>query len=263
MNETEIARRFQAAQAIAREAGLLARELYERREELAIESKGLQDHVSRADREVEDLVRARLAQSFPEDGVLGEEAGLSAGADPARGIWAVDPIDGTSSFLTGMPTWCTSIAFTTAERPLLGVVYDPCMDELFTAARGQGARLNGRPIRVSDATALDQGSTAIGFSFKSAPDAILPVLAGLLRAGGIYGRVGSGALMLAHVACGRYLGFYEPHIMPWDCLAGIVLIEEAGGWVNDFLEGDAMRGGNRLVAAAPGVALQLRRLVGA
>lgn len=260
-----LARRFDAAQAIAREAGQLALDYFRDLGALVVERKGLQDEVSIADRAVEDLIRARLAELFPDDGVLGEEGGLDGAsaeaAQGADGLWVVDPIDGTACFLAGIPVWCVSIAFVAEGAPTLGVIYDPNNDELFAARRGHGAALNGAPIRVSAVESLTEGTVAIGYSTRSRPREILGILDRLLTAGGMFQRNGSGALMLAYVAAGRYLGYYEPHINSWDCLAGIALVDEAGGWTNDFLAGDGLTEGNPIAAAAPGVTDAIRQLI--
>jgi len=155
-----------------------------------------------------------------------------------------------------------SVAVAHAGRPVIGVVEDPNVGETFSARAGRPATVNGIPVRASDATDLGAGSVAVGYSTRVPPRAALSALAALLEAGGMYQRNGSGALSLAYVAAGRLIGYYEPHINSWDCLAALVLVEQAGGWHNDFLAGDGLHRGNTLLAAAPGVADELRRLFG-
>jgi myo-inositol-1(or 4)-monophosphatase len=252
--------RLQAATALAREAGAAALAMFRDRDSLVVTAKGPQDFLSQADGAVEALLADRLGQAFPADAFLGEEGGGDAAA--AGGLWVVDPIDGTGNFVAGLPAWCVSIAWCEAGRPMLGVIYDPNLDELFAARRGGGASLNGRPIRVSAATGLGQGAVGIGCSGRTAPAAVARAIERLLGAGGIFVRSGSGALSIAYVAAGRLLAFHEAHIAAWDCLAGIVLVEEAGGRCNDFLAGGGMARGNPILAAAPGVEGAMREIVG-
>jgi len=251
--------RLAAACALAREAGALALRRFRGRDRLAVERKGLQDLVSEADREVEALIRARLGALFPEDGILGEESGHAPGG---AATWVIDPIDGTWCFLNGIGSWCVSLACVRGPRIELGVVFDPCAGELFAARAGGGATLDGVPIRVAEARGLADGTVSVGFSHRSRPEEIAPVFGPLLAAGGMYHRHGSGALGLAWVACGRLIGYLEPHMNSWDALAGLLLVEEAGGRVVDFLAGGGLLAGNRVLAAAPAVFPLLERLAG-
>lgn len=251
--------RLAAAAAVAREAGALALRRFRARDRLAIERKGLQDLVSEADREVEALIRGRLGALFPEDGFLGEEGGH---ARRGAATWVVDPIDGTWCFLNGIGAWCVSLAAVRDGRIELGVVLDPCAGELFAARAGGGATLDGAPIRVADAASLADGTLGVGFSHRSRPEDVAPIFGRLLEAGGMYHRHGSGALALAWVACGRLIGYLEPHMNSWDALAGLLLVEEAGGRVLDFLAGDGLLAGNRVLATAPGVHEPVRALAG-
>ncbi len=251
-------RRFAFAQDLAREAGALAHRHFTHREALAVESKGLQDWVSEADREVEAMIRARIAAAFPQDGFLGEESGGAAPAEGEAGaMWVVDPIDGTACFLAGIPTWCVSIALVLDGEIELGVVYDPNADELFAARRGQGARLNGAPLPPLTARRFADGLFGLGHSTRVPAEAVVGFTADLLEADGMFMRNGSGALMLAYVAAGRLVGYFEPHMNAWDTLAGFALIREAGGWTNDYLTGDALHAGNAVAACAPALAGEL------
>lgn len=252
--------RLAAAEAVAREAGSLARRFYEGRETLEIERKGAQDLVSRADREVETLIRARLAELFPSDGFVGEEHAHQI-VDPAKGgHWVIDPIDGTWCFLNGINSWCVSLAYERAGRIEAGVIYDPMAGELFSARRGGGARMNGRPIAVLDSSSLGDGTISLGYSMRCPAREMLPLFEKLLASGGMYQRHGSGALGLAWTACGRLIGYLEPHMNSWDCLAGLLLIEEAGGFANDFLANDGLTKGNRVIAGPKGLKPELDRL---
>ena len=165
----------------------------------------------------------------------------------------IDPIDGTTSFVNGIPGWCVVLACVDETRALIGVVRDPVADETWVAARGRGATLNGRPIRASAATAVDQGSLAVGHNLRVKPKLTLALLDALLHAGGVYYRCGSGALMLCYVASGRLIGYCEPHMNSWDCLAALLAIEEAGGTVRGFDMDRMLDAGGRVVTGGPDV----------
>jgi len=260
-----LAERHALAEAVAREAGRYAHARFRNRGGLDIGRKGPHDEVSDADRETELLIRRRIAAAFPDDAILGEEGGM--GTIPHAGVgngwlWVLDPIDGTACFVAGIPVWCVSVAVTWQGRAVIGVVEDPNAGETFSARTGGPATLNGAPIRAGDATDLGAGSVGIGYSTRIRPQATLSALTSLLEAGGMFQRNGSGALMLAYVAAGRLIGYYEPHINAWDCLAALVLIEQAGGWHNDFLADGGLTRGNPVLAAAPALAATLRGLFG-
>ena len=263
MDDQALAVRFRAAKDIAREAGQTALDYFRDPDALKVVSKGPQDFVSQADRAVETLIRDRLHELFPDDGFLGEEGGAEEGGAEeggaeegdrdASGLWVVDPIDGTSNFINRVPLWCVSIAYVRQGRIEVGVIYDPNADELFAARRGQGAFCGEARISCSAADSLTQGTVGIGYSTRTPVAPAVDGIRRLLDAGGMYQRNGSGALMLAYVGAGRLLGYLEAHINAWDCLAGILLVEEAGGWTNDFLANDGLLHGNPIIAAAPGV----------
>lgn len=258
-----LAERHALAETVAREAGRYALGRFRDRSRLTIGRKGAHDEVSDADRETEALIRARIAEAFPGDAVLGEEGGFGdTGADDGGWLWVLDPIDGTACFVAGIPVWCVSVAVAHAGRPVIGIIEDPNTGETFSARAGQEATVNGVPIRSSNARDLGAGSVAVGYSARVSPKATLSALTALLEAGGMFQRNGSGALSLAYVAAGRLIGYYEPHINSWDCFAALVLLEQAGGWHNDFLANDGLHRGNTLLATAPGMAEELRRLFG-
>jgi myo-inositol-1(or 4)-monophosphatase len=239
--------RYALAREIARVAGHQALEMFRQRDRLVIESKGLQDMVSAADREIEILIRAKVEAKFAEDGFLGEEGGMDR--SDARYLWVIDPIDGTACFVNGMHAWCLSIGVLCDGEPVIGVVYDPNSDELFHAVSGGGTFVNTVPVRAFAGSSLQDGVLGVGFSHRVPVSAFVPFLERTLAAGGMFIRNGSGALMMAYVAAGRLIGYYEPHINAWDCLAGIVLVREAGGAVNDFLAGEGLLKGNPIIAA--------------
>lgn len=255
--------RLSAAEDIARLAGQSALAFYRERSKLAVIDKGIQDRVTEADRAIESEIQLYLMSRFPEDAFLGEEAGASADAlDAETGVWVVDPIDGTDCFVFGIPSWCISIAWMCRQRIVIGVIYDPIHDEMFAAAVGRGATLNGQEISVADATDAKGGLVGIGYSSRVSPEDMLAAIRRLTDAGGMFHRCGSGALSLAWVAAGRLIGYFEPHMNAWDCLAGLLLVREAGGWTNDFLADGGLAHGNPALAAAPGFVDQIRFLSG-
>lgn len=225
-----------AAQATIREAGQLAHHHFVRRGELEIELKGMQDLVSVADRAAEELIRERLGAAFPEDAFVGEEGG---GEDAAPGIgqWVIDPIDGTMNFLRGVPYWSVVIAYVKDREVLLGLTYDPVHDELYVAAKGGGAFRNGEPIRVSGTT--DPATAVLGqtFSFRMEIGRYVDTVRNILEAGADHRRLGSTALMMCHVADGRLDGCVTLRCSSWDVIAGLRLVEEAGGEASDWFEG--------------------------
>jgi myo-inositol-1(or 4)-monophosphatase len=228
------------ASSIAREAGARLREFFTAG--VATEYKGDVDIVTVADRTVEKLVRGRLAEAFPEHGVYGEEGTRDRMEGPFR--WYVDPLDGTTNFSHGFPQFCVSLGL--EQRPadlksgqdgtlVAGVIYDPMRDELFTAERGHGAWLNGKPMHVSRTPDLAESLLATGFPSRKRHDSpnIHFYHEFTLRSHGVR-RAGSAALDLAYVAAGRLEAFWEFNLNPWDTAAGILLVEEAGGKVTDF-----------------------------
>ena len=254
--------RFALAQAIAKEAGAVALDYYNRRETLVIETKrDLQDVVSIADREVENLIRARVGEVNPGDGFLGEEYGLAKG--DSGYTWVVDPIDGTSPFVNGMPNWCVSIAVLHGNEPVIGVICAPCHDELYASASGKGATLNGRVLTLDPSRTIRNAVTGIGANNYVTPAFVGKMVEDLLAAGGNFIRNGSGALMLAYVAAGRLVGYYEPYMHAWDCLAGYCLVKEAGGWYHPFpVEGEQLTKGSPVLATAPGAREDLMKIAG-
>lgn len=249
--------RYRLAQRIAVDAGAMALEMFRQREQLVVEYKGLQDMVSAADRDVESYIRRRVRESFPDDGFLGEEGGTDQGGSDF--IWVVDPIDGTACFVNGMFSWCISIAVVRCGEPMIGVVYDPNAEELFHAHSGGGAYCWDKPLRVHSGTSLKDGVLGVGTSFRVPVEAFVPFLESVLRDGGMFIRNGSGALMITYVAAGRLIGYYEPHMNSWDALAGYVLVQEAGGICNPFMENDGLRRGNPVLVANRDVYPQLAR----
>ena len=216
---------------------------------------------SEADLETELLIRRRLEASFPEDAFLGEETGLSA-FKPGQGIWVVDPIDGTQPFVSGLSAWCVSIAFVRDDTLQFGMVYAPERGELFAGGAGFPATLNGKPVARHPGKTIRDGLVGAGYSPRVGAGRIPARLRALLRAGGMFFREGSGALALCYVACGRLLGYIEPHINSWDCLGAIAVIHAAGLKTNDFLAEDGLIKGNRIIAGTDAVYAELERMWG-
>jgi myo-inositol-1(or 4)-monophosphatase len=246
VDANEIERRYWVALGVVREAGRLAAEQYHRRGELDVERKGTQDLVSEADRACEDMIVGVLHRLFPGDGFLGEERGAqNAGADAT---WIIDPIDGTANFLRGIPLWCVSLGLLTGNDFVIGVIYNPITEELYAARQGKGATLNGKKIEVSKVNSLEDARLGVGFSYRQPVAPHADAVRRLLDAHCEYSRLGSGALGLAFTADGRLDGYWEAHINSWDVAAGLCIVKEAGGQMNDFLGGDGLHKGNPVLA---------------
>jgi myo-inositol-1(or 4)-monophosphatase len=245
---------------VAKDAGELALRFASDRAALGVEKKGVQDLVTRADRAVEDLVRDRLLAGAPGSAVLAEERGGDPRSDGL--LWVVDPIDGTSNYVHGIPHWCVSIALCDEGDVQVGVVHDPVLGETFSAVAGQGARLNGEPVRVSETVRLDEAVLAYGESGRTTLDEVFAALRALRDVDVDLRKQGAAALSAAWVACGRVDGFFELHLNPWDALAAHRIVREAGGRANDFLAGGGLAKGSPLLLATPALYEQLAGLIG-
>jgi myo-inositol-1(or 4)-monophosphatase len=223
--------------ACARAGARVILDYWGRRGSLPIHEKGRNDYVTIVDRRAEDAIVSIIRGRFPDHAIIAEESPPSGGRSGFR--WYIDPLDGTTNFIHGYPLFCVSVALADPQGMRAAAVYDPLHDEMFTTTRGGGAFLNGRAIRVSTAETLAQALLVTGFPFRSL-DRIDEYLAAfrsfMLSASGIR-RDGSAALDLAYVACGRYDGFWEMSLSPWDVAAGSLLVREAGGVVTDFQGG--------------------------
>jgi myo-inositol-1(or 4)-monophosphatase len=260
MDQKELGLRYRFAQGVVREAGQMALERYRRRDSLAIERKGKQDFVSEADKACEAFVASALLKAFPDDAFLGEEGGLQN--EGGEATWIIDPIDGTSNFIAGIPIWCVSLGLVIDSRAVLGIIYNPVTEELYAARAGEGAYLNGRRIRVSNARRLDEARMGLGFSYRRPVQAHVLAVNACLEASCEYTRFGSGALGMAFAADGRLDGYYEAHINAWDVAAGLALVSEAGGWCSDFFGApDAFTNGNVILATTPALVEPLRQLL--
>ncbi len=222
--------------------------------ERTIEFKGGIDLVTDADKASEEALLAFLRKRHPDHAILAEESGAIQGSDSLR--WLVDPLDGTTNYSHRVPHFCVSVAVEGPGGVLAGAVYDPMLDELFSAARGQGATLNGRPLRASTVSTLNRALLCTGFPYdvRERPEGPVGLFTRLILHAQGMRRTGSAAMDLAYVAAGRFDGFFEFGLKPWDIAAGALLVEEAGGVVRhisgepfDVLRGDVL-------AAAPALA---------
>ncbi len=231
----------------ARRAGSIIMRGYQQRDQLTIESKGLNDFVSDIDRNAEKAIIDALLNAYPEHCILAEESGRREGMEPFQ--WIIDPLDGTTNFLHGHPQFSVSIALQHKNTLEQAVVYNPLTEELFTASRGQGAFFNNRRMRVSNVYSLNHALLGTGFPFKEERylEIYLETFRTLFSLTSGVRRCGSAALDLAYVAAGRLDGFWELHLRPWDIAAGVLLIQEAGGIVTDIYGGeDYMQTGHLL-----------------
>ncbi|MBE9607195.1 inositol monophosphatase [Acetobacteraceae bacterium H6797] len=243
------------AEELAREAGALALSM---REGLGpVEAKSPIDFCTEADRAVERMIRRRVAEAFG-DAVIGEEDGGEA----AENVWVLDPIDGTANYIHGGPRWCISLAFMRAGRVEIGVIYQPREGRLFSAQRGKGAFLNGAPLKVSHLAHGAAPLVEVGWSERRGIEEFGRFIQALTAQGYEFRRHGSGALGLADVAAGLNDAYVELHINAWDVLAGLLLVTEAGGVVNDFLADDGLSKGNLVLAATPEIGEVLAGLLG-
>lgn len=259
--DPETQKRYAFAKSLVLEAGAIANGYFSQVSSLTVQSKGCHDLVSEADINTERFIKQRLADAFPQDSFFGEESGL-AELDGAIGVWVVDPIDGTQPFLSGLPNWCISIACVINGVLQFGVIFSPPTNELFAGGKGIPATVNDTPLTPHSGTTLSSGLVSVGFSPRSPREFLFSAMEKLLDRGGMFFRNGSGALSLAYVAAGRLLGHVEPHMHSWDCLAAIAIIEAAGGRVNNFLTGDTLLKGNKVIAGTPAVYEELEWLLG-
>ncbi len=231
-----------AARALVRDFGEV--------EQLQVSMKGPADFVSNADLKAEKTLIYELLRARPDYGVIAEESGVTHGAD-MRHHWIIDPLDGTLNFLHGLPHFAISIGLARDGEVIAGLVYHPVSDECYVAEKGQGAYLNSRRLRVSGRSDLRQAMLATGIPYHGRPGheqflremaAVMPEVAGVRR-------LGAAALDLAYVAAGRFDGFWESDLKPWDIAAGILLVREAGGFVSEIGGGDKMLESGSVLAA--------------
>ena len=254
--QTELLRAMVAA---ARAAGDRLRLDFAEISQLEVSFKGGPgDPFSIADLRAEETVKAMLAAFRPDYGFLGEEGGVTAGADPSH-LWIVDPLDGTMNFLCGVPIFAVNIALAVDGVAVAGVTYDPIAGEMFWAEKGCGAFMNGAPIRVSTRPTISQSILSVGIPFIGKPRqeqfvhemSLLTPRAGSLR------RLGAGAVDMAYVACGRFDAFWEQAVKPWDMAAGAILVQEAGGLCTGTLGEPLDLMGGTCLASTPQIHAEL------
>ncbi|WP_170369585.1 inositol monophosphatase family protein [Ruegeria arenilitoris] len=237
----------------ARKAGRSLVKDFREVENLQVSMKGAGDFVSKADIAAENILKEELLGARPTYGWLAEEGGVIEGEDPTR-RWIVDPLDGTTNFLHGLPHWAVSIALEHKGKIVAGVIYDPAKDEMFFAEKGEGAWMNDMRIRVSSRSRMIESifSTGLPFGGRSDLPATLQDLARLMPACAGVRRWGAAALDMAYVAAGRYEGFWERRLNAWDLAAGIIIVKEAGGLVQPLNpEGSILSDGEVICANEP------------
>jgi myo-inositol-1(or 4)-monophosphatase len=236
----------------AKAAGRLLRERFLDDTRLSVETKGLHDFVTVVDRQAEAAVLGHLSEHFPDHAVMAEEG--SPDAEAAGYRWIVDPLDGTTNFIHGVPVFAVSIALEDPDGLVAGAIHDPIRDETFHAHRGGGARLNGSPIRCSQPAGPHEALIATGFPFRelSRLERYLSAFEAFVRSTAGIRRAGSASIDLAYTACGRYDGFWEVGLSRWDIAAGVLLVREAGGKVTDVVGGDTQLDSGDIVAAGEG-----------
>ncbi|MCH9643917.1 MAG: inositol monophosphatase [Gammaproteobacteria bacterium] len=218
----------------ARNASKVILQYVDRMDMVEVQDKNTNDLVTQVDRQSEECIIEHIRKSYPDHAILAEESGQSDGKDDY--CWIIDPIDGTRNFAHGVPHYAISIALKYKDRLEIGVVYDPIKQELFAASRGEGATLNDRKIRVRQNKKLENSLIATGFPFKN-PEQIksyLNIFEKVFSHCGGMRRAGSAALDMAYVAAGRFDGYWEANVSPWDIAAGALLVTEAGGAVSDY-----------------------------
>lgn len=257
--DTAIDIRFHAACSLIKEAAALALKMQPEPGKPVADLKGHQDYVTEADKAVEQFVTTRMAALFPEDAFLGEEHG---GTSTGLFRWVIDPIDGTSNYARGRNRWCISLGLMHRDIPVAGIIEAPAIGETFTAKKGKGAFLNGRPIKASTTENIKEAMVELGWS-PYVPEGWYPEKMQKLLLKGIMPRsLGSGALALADVACGRSDGYHEYVIFLWDVAAALVLLEEAGACVSPFLKMGGLTQRTTILAGAPMVAPTLSDILG-
>lgn len=247
----------------ARRAGKIIIQSSQRLDRLRIAEKtSPQDLVTNIDQAAEADIIETIRRSYPKHCILGEEIGEITNSD-TEVVWIIDPIDGTTNFVHGLPHYCVSIAIQRKGVVEHGVIYDPYRDELFVASKGEGAQLNGQRLRVSNCTSLATALIGTGFVYRSTEASIeehFETLGILLKSSTIRHN-GSSALDLAYVAAGRLDGFWQESLKPWDIAAGSILIRESGGFISDFTGGDAYLSSGNVVAGNVKIYQELIKLL--
>ena len=242
---------LEVAISISHEAGEVVREAFRRTALAHIDYKGAVNPVTETDGIVEELIVSRLQAAFPDHRFLAEEGGGGDWRAPGPPIWLIDPLDGTNNFAHGFPHVAVSLGLLAKGQVVVGVAYDPLRDETFAATAGSGATLNGEPVHVSGARRLADAFLATGFPYdrRTATDNNTERLDHFLRRSQGVRRAGAAVLDLAYVACGRFDGYWEARLKPWDVAAGALLVQEAGGMVTDAEGGPGCLSGDLVIAS--------------
>jgi myo-inositol-1(or 4)-monophosphatase len=235
---------------------------YFRREDLAVDRKGVNDFVTEADRASEAAILTEVRRRFPDHRILAEE-GSGAGQGDGDFQWLVDPLDGTTNFMQGLPVYCVSVACRRGDELLAAVIHDPEGGNVFSATLGGGAFWNGRRMQVAGQAGLRGSFLATGYPFRALPtlDVYLSIFRDVFQQAKAIRRCGSAALDLAYTAAGVYDGFFEFRLSPWDIGAGVLLIREAGGAVSDLDGGERFFRGGNILAGGPPVHAGLQAIV--
>lgn len=251
------------AVSLARRAGALVRENLDRLHDVRRKGTNI-DLVTESDLASERIITDGLLDVFPDHGILGEEGGVSGRAGSGY-QWIIDPLDGTTNYAHGLRQFCVCIGLEIEKVPSLGVVYDPMAEEIFTAYAGGGAFLNGHPIRVSETAALADAVVATGFAYDvhTNPNTNLDRFCAFVKRTRGVRRFGSAGLDLCYTACGRFDGFWETVLGPWDLCAGIVILREAGATVTDFAGGEHSLYGGTTVASNGRIHQQMLDIIAA
>ncbi|WP_133406619.1 inositol-1-monophosphatase [Parashewanella tropica] len=246
----------------ARAAGQTIMRAYAELDQVEVTAKGLNDFVTNVDKEAEAAITYQIRKSYPDHTIVGEEGGEDRGKDKDY-MWIVDPLDGTNNFVRGIPHFAVSIALQIKGKTEIAVVFDPVRNELFSAVKGQGAKLNDYRLRVTDAKGLSGTILATAFPFKARQhtETYMNIITEVFNECNDIRRAGSAALDLAYVAAGRVDGYFEIGLKPWDIAAGDLICREAGGTVTDFTGGHNYLVSGNIVAGAPKVTTGLVKLM--
>jgi len=242
----------------ARKAGNVVIKSYENPASIKVDAKGENDFITNADKAAESLIIETIKKVYPDHTIIAKESGITKGSDNDV-QWVIDPIDGTTNFIKGIPHCSISIAVRLKGKTEAAVVYNPMANELFTASRGQGAQLNGYRIRVNNAKDLENTILAIAFPHKQKQysDSYFNVLQKLFTKCADFRRTGSAALDLSYIAAGRIDGFFEIGLKPWNIAAGELILREAGGIITDFAGGNNYMASGNVVSGSPKVVKDL------